>query len=232
MIRTIGLCGRSVSYTLTRKAVRNINVRVRADGSVAVSAPSRVPLETIEDFLRERAHAVVRAIEQCEKAAPPVRHFVDGETVPCRGVACALFVHKGEKNTAALGHGVFHMTVTDPDDEALKAATWEIWKRSFTEETVLPLCQAMHRRVAPQGAPFPTIKFRRMKTRWGSCCPAKNTVTFNTALAEHTLEETAYVVCHEFTHFLHPNHSAAFYAALESFMPDWKRWRDALNARG
>ena len=38
MKRTIQLGDRTVVYELTRKAVKNINIRVRADGSVGVSA--------------------------------------------------------------------------------------------------------------------------------------------------------------------------------------------------
>lgn len=39
MERTAG----GITYTLTRRRVRNINLRVRADGSVAASASPRVP---------------------------------------------------------------------------------------------------------------------------------------------------------------------------------------------
>lgn len=37
-----------IDYTLTRRRVRNLNLRVRADGSVAVSAPARVPLAAVD----------------------------------------------------------------------------------------------------------------------------------------------------------------------------------------
>lgn len=34
-----------IAYTLTRRRVRNINLRVRADGSVAASAPARLAVK-------------------------------------------------------------------------------------------------------------------------------------------------------------------------------------------
>lgn len=59
----------ALDYTLTRKRVRNLNLRVRADGSVAVSAPGRMPRREVERFLREKA-GWVRAQQQKMAARP------------------------------------------------------------------------------------------------------------------------------------------------------------------
>ena len=50
--RTVRLSDGDLAYTLTRKRVKNINLRVHPDGRVSVSAPPRVPLAAIEAFLR------------------------------------------------------------------------------------------------------------------------------------------------------------------------------------
>ena len=50
-----------VEYTLTRRRVRNINLRVRADGSVAASAASWVPASAVDAFVAARADWVCRA---------------------------------------------------------------------------------------------------------------------------------------------------------------------------
>jgi predicted metal-dependent hydrolase len=76
---------------------------------------------------------------------------------------------------------------------------------------------------------FPQIKFRKMTSRWGSCQPQKNILTFNTLLIETPVECIEYVVAHEFTHFLEANHSKNFYNKLEKIMPDWKQRRNKLN---
>ncbi len=49
------LPGGPLLYSLTRKRVRNLNLRVRANGQVAVSAPPRMPKAEIEAFLRQKA---------------------------------------------------------------------------------------------------------------------------------------------------------------------------------
>ena len=50
-----------VEYELTRKRVRNINLRVRADGTVAASAAPRVPAAAVDAFVAARAAWVANA---------------------------------------------------------------------------------------------------------------------------------------------------------------------------
>ncbi|MBP5201558.1 DUF45 domain-containing protein, partial [bacterium] len=47
--------GRILEYTLERKKVKNLNLRIRRDGSVYVSANKSVPLDYIENFLRSKS---------------------------------------------------------------------------------------------------------------------------------------------------------------------------------
>lgn len=62
-------------YEFTRKRVKNINLRVRADGSVAVSAPLGAPLAQVDAFVAGRARwieaARVRALARGEEEQRP-----------------------------------------------------------------------------------------------------------------------------------------------------------------
>lgn len=60
MSETRGLPG-GLFYELTRKRVKNINLRVRTDGVVAVSAPPRVPVGQIDRFVDGRRAWIARA---------------------------------------------------------------------------------------------------------------------------------------------------------------------------
>ena len=50
-LRTAG----GIQYELTRKRVKNLNIRVREDGTVAVSIPLRTSAEAADRFVAARA---------------------------------------------------------------------------------------------------------------------------------------------------------------------------------
>lgn len=67
--RTFCHNGSVISYVLTRKNVKNINLRVRLDGTVAVSAPKSVPLEKIESFIQSKAAFILKAQHEFAKTS-------------------------------------------------------------------------------------------------------------------------------------------------------------------
>lgn len=50
----------SISYTLTRKKVKNLNLRIGDRGGVAVSAPHKMPQKHIDAFLIEKAGWIIK----------------------------------------------------------------------------------------------------------------------------------------------------------------------------
>ena len=72
------------------------------------------------------------------------------------------------------------------------------------------------------GISEPTLKIRKMTSRWGSCTPKKNQITLNSQLIHYNERFIDYVVIHEYAHLIQPNHSKAFYAIIEKYMPDYK----------
>lgn len=68
--------GGGIPYRLTRKKVKNINLRVHGDGTVAVSASPRVPLALVDDFVARhgawiaRAQATAQARQEQRQAQP------------------------------------------------------------------------------------------------------------------------------------------------------------------
>ena len=71
--------------------------------------------------------------------------------------------------------------------------------------------------------PFPKLKIRSMKTRWGVCNKRDNSVTLNSKLIKYSLNEIDYVIIHELSHFVHFDHSRDFWNTVEKYMPDYKK---------
>ena len=66
--RSVLIAGQRVPYTLERKRVKNINLRVKRDGRVCVSASPWVPTAVIERFLVSRGAFLLRALESAAAA--------------------------------------------------------------------------------------------------------------------------------------------------------------------
>ena len=58
-----------IDYRLTRKPVKNLNLRVSAQGEVAVSAPRWVPLQEVDRFVASRRAWILAARERMELRA-------------------------------------------------------------------------------------------------------------------------------------------------------------------
>ena len=224
--------GRILEYTLERKKVKNLNLRIRRDGSVYVSANKSVPLDYIENFLRSKADFISKAVEHysevvSQKESP--KKYVDGESFRVLGHDLRLKVIRGARNEVK-NDGVFiTLRVKDPFDTDMKERVFRKWLTTICRETVTKLCEAVYPKFRKYGIDFPEIKFRNMVSRWGSCTPGRKTLTFSYALATVPVSCIEYVVMHEFTHFLHLNHSPDFYRQLAVFMPDWRERKKLLE---
>ena len=71
--------------------------------------------------------------------------------------------------------------------------------------------------------PFPKLKIRSMKTRWGVCNKRDNSITLNSKLIRYSIHEIDYVIIHELSHFVHFDHSKEFWKTVRMYMPDYKK---------
>ena len=171
--------GKEIEYNLNRKNVRNINLRIKPDGTVHVSANRHVSQKVIDDFLVSKADFITKALKKYEKMAdvPQKNYFSEDEIC----------------------------------------------------DVIIALCEKVYPYFEMKGIKYPQIKFRKMVSRWGSCHTVKGVLTFNINLMYASIDCIEYVVLHEFTHFLQPNHSRRFYEELEKVCPDWKACREKLK---
>ena len=236
MKKTIVLSGGTVTYELTWKTVKNLNLRIRSDGTVAVSAPRRAGSDGVEAFLRKNEEFLFRALEKAiaanEKKKWEEKDLVDGGVFPLLGIRYPVKVTAGTKNFATVKNGMLLVSVTDvTSEEKICKAVCDLLER-MAKEWIPLLCEELRERFASDRIPLPRFRFRRMVSRWGSCCPAKETVTINKFLLCAPIECIEYVVAHELAHFLFLDHSKAFYAALSCVMPDWKQRKKVLESYG
>lgn len=75
---------------------------------------------------------------------------------------------------------------------------------------------------------YGTVKITSAQKRFGSCS-AKNNICFSYILMQYPIEAIEYVVVHELAHTVHHDHSKAFYALIEKYMPDYKQREKLLK---
>ena len=232
MLRTVEADGNAISYTLERKPVKNINLRIRADQSVYVSAPKDVAAKMVDAFVVEKSVYILRALKKFKdknRETVSENKFVNGETVKFLGRNLRLKVKNASRSKVESDESYVTLYVKDVQDADLKKRVLETWLRKKCKDEITAICKKVYPQVKKYGIAFPEIQLREMVSRWGSCSPKKGFVTFNTALIAMPVSCIEYVVTHEFTHFLYPNHSKKFYQQLATFMPDWEERKKRLE---
>lgn len=225
MRRTIVLRGRRVEYELERKRVRRVNLRIRIDGSLHVSAPRLTPPLAVDALLLSRQDWILEKLRAAEERAK-----ADEDFVWLWGEKLTLQPKQGGRHGAVVSGDTLILTLKDPEDREERRRVLEAWQKKLCAARVTALCQKYYPYFERRGLAFPSLSFRRMRSRWGSCRPQKGALSFNTRLAELPPDCADYVVVHELAHFWQPNHSAAFYAEVARVLPDWKARRDKIRA--
>ena len=77
--------------------------------------------------------------------------------------------------------------------------------------------------------PYPTLTIRKMKTRWGVCNVKTKKITLNLELIKKDIIYLEYVIVHELSHLLYPNHSKDFWNCVSVNMPNYKKIRKELK---
>ena len=223
---------RILEYTLTRKSVKNLNMRIKPDGIILVSANSLVPVKYIDEFVLSHEDAIMKALNKYEKirqnTSQPLQ-YISGEKIYFLGEALHLRLEESKIESVDKFGAFLNLKVKDTADFERKEKVMKKWFAKMQKEVFYQICDEIYPLFKSYGIKYPLIKIRSMKTRWGSCQPTKGIITLNGKMIAAPREAIEYVVLHEFAHFIHPNHSKDFYALVESLMPDWKRRKVMLQ---
>lgn len=228
MKRTMEHRGTVLEYEFTPKQVKNINLRVRGDGTLAVSAPRWVSPARVEDFLRLRWDWLMAARQKT--AAPAAQPFgwQPGQSFDLLGQPVVVeHCPTRQRPTASLQGNVLQLWLHDP---AQAAAVGTAWYDDFCRRQLALLEERVWPRFQPLGVPRPQLRLRWMTSRWGSCLTQKRVITLNKRLFSFPPAVAEYVLLHEYCHLLHPNHQAGFYALLDDLVPDRKQLDKQLKS--
>ena len=221
-----------INYCLERKEVKNLNLRIRKDGNVFVSANNDVPLEEIDEFVRSKSDYVLASVKKFEEMAqcrPQPKQYVSGESFYIQGRALRLKVSNADKDRVNTDGVYIFLEVKDPDDFDRKHKLISRFLNKQCKLVFEEVIDELYPAFKKYGVDKPMLKIRDMETRWGSCLAKKGIITLKKRLLEAPRNYIEYVVMHELCHFIQPNHSKHFYSFLTMLMPDWKERKVLLE---
>ncbi|MBR1702084.1 MAG: M48 family metallopeptidase [Lachnospiraceae bacterium] len=224
-----------IPYLLTRKSVKNVNLRIKPEGEVLVSANNSVSTDFIDAFIEKKQRYIFSVLSRYEEKkklfqAVPKR-YVSGESYDLLGKSLRLKVEANkEENVYTDGVYIF-LKVKDKDDFRHKEIMMSKWLKQYQTTVFEELLQEKYLLFEKYGVTYPTLKIRNMTSRWGSCQPKKGIITLNSKLIEAPRNCIEYVILHELVHFIHPNHSRQFWDFVAMMMPDWKERKEELEKR-
>lgn len=213
-----------IFYELTRKKVKNLNLRVRGDGSVAASAPMGISLAQVDAFVADRAGWIAQARRRLEARRPG-----DIRLAALLGRGVPFDVAPAERAAVEARQG--RLLLRLPPD-------WlpEQGLDDFRRQKALPVLsralQLAQARFEEQDISLPPVRKLRlipMKSRWGSCIPGKGQLALNVHLMKKPFACAEYVAVHELCHLLEPNHGPGFYRLMDQVLPDHRQRKQLLR---
>lgn len=218
--------GLEIPVSVVRKRVKNLNLRVRADGTVTLSIPQHLPLARAQEFLERKGSWIAERVRRNIERRPspdfagelPDRIPLWGKLVPRDSVQ----VNSGQDvgGQGAVGRAIPGQDApgqTAPGQTAIDQAALDELYRTEVLRALPGIVERMEARIGVHAARW---SVRVMKTRWGSCTPKTGAIRINARLAAYPPECHEFVVAHELVHLLEPSHNARFHALLDEFCPD------------
>ena len=209
-----------IEYKLVRSRRRTLAIYITKDGRAEVRAPLKLSQTVIDNFVNSKQSWIAQKTAVMTARAQKRQEFLVqksntltllGQEYPVVSGAVAAF--DGER-----------FTVPFTDNQIDKAQLIAIYKQLAKQEIEKRTAYFSHK----MGLWPSTVKIGHANTYWG-CCSAKNGLIFTWKLVMAEPDTIDYVVVHELAHTKEHNHSARFWALVQSVLPDYKIRRAKLK---
>jgi predicted metal-dependent hydrolase len=226
-VRTFALDSHVLEYRLKRSARRTIGFSIDGSG-LTITAPRWVTLADIEAAITEKQRWILAKLAEwktrTEQRVLPQIVWRDGAQLPYLGQPVTVALAAGTIAFDADAQRLALPLPTHADAQQIKDRV-QGWlqseaKRIFGERLA---CYA-----DKLGVTYSAYALSSAATRWGSCS-SDGKIRLNWRLIHFPMSIIDYVVAHELAHLREMNHSARFWATVESIFPDFREARHTLK---
>lgn len=222
----------TIDVKVVRKNIKNVHLKVFRSLEVVLSVPMQVPQEWIENFLSKRIKWIDEQITKYKLSdgTNTLDSIKNGTSVQMLGKDMRIVFQEDSKNYIEVDEKRITLYLKDVTNEEFAQKMFLKWWKKVAEDVFQNELNALYEKIFKKyQTAKPDIYVRKMKTLWGSCTSTKSKVTFNNYLLKANIRCIQYVILHELTHLLYPNHSKSFYDFLTIHMPDWHERKKQLD---
>lgn len=229
----LGPINGTIKVQVHRKKIKNVHLKVFRSLDVVLSVPVQVPDEWINSFLGSRQNWVDEQITKYKKTSG-FNNLIDirnGSSIQYLGKDMRVYKEASLTNRIEVDEKRINLFVTEVANEQLIQKMFGKWWRQTAAKIYQQEVDYYYDTVFRKyGIDKPVISIKKMKTLWGSCTATKNKITLNEYLLKANIRCIQYVVLHELSHLLYPNHNSDFYNFMTIQMPDWQERKKQLDS--
>lgn len=210
------LAGHSVTYEIRRSPEAN-EPRIDVDiEGVAIVLPADSSAEP-ETLLQENANWVLDKKGKYDRyrAQAPDRTFEPGETFPYLGEPHEVVVE--QRSSSEVVDGSFRLARHHVEQTSIRRALETLYRRKAREI----FSERADRFATGMEVEYGKIEIRNQRTKWGNCSTT-GTLSLNWRLTMAPMEIVDYVVIHELSHLVVPDHDREFWELVRGHDPDYR----------
>lgn len=211
-----------LSYRVERTNNRNSRAVLRNDEVIIRLARGLHAVEQerhIQVLLKKMAQAKTK--EALRVAIDPFRPILHGETelsmVPIVGDLLHFRIEEGKTLSAKNMNGYWRISRPD-HTKGLHRLLWRVLSQ-HARASLEQMVRTINDRTFCSSIRSVSLKF--MRSRWGSCSMG-GSIALSTPLLYTDMDILRYVIVHELAHTHHPDHSSAFWEAVEQHEPGYE----------
>lgn len=220
-----------IVYNYQIKKVKNINLRISKDKTINVSIPRNVDIKYIDNFVLKNAEFILKFLSKKEEVKFNENQGLENtDHIVFLGNKYKVQASFNDKNILELDTKKRLANFLMVKQEAkVRQKIYDDWQMLCAEEIFRTLFEECFLLFEKYGIEKPGLKFKKLKSRWGSMNISKKEMTLNIFLLDTPYDCIRYVVIHEFAHLIQANHSKQFYNVVEDIMPEYKKYEKLLK---
>lgn len=203
-------------YKVRRSQRKTAAIHIGRDG-VEVRVPVHVKDAWIKQWLTQKQAWILSKLAEQETKVATQTQLKWGQPILFLGEEIPVLLSQGAKVSHRSPQVIFDGTSFQValHDETQLRPLMEAWFKHQAKQYMTPRAHEIAQDMGVR-ARLKQVRFRRTKTKWGHCTQHGD-LQFNWQIMGAPKGVIDYLICHEVSHLIHPNHSRAFWQTVASW---------------